>query len=83
MSLRRNREEVGAIFPLHSLAVHQIKVSLINQGSGLQAVARAFPTHIIPGEPTQFVVDDGRQLIEGSLTPFAPGAEQCAHIALG
>jgi hypothetical protein len=28
MSLRRNREEVGAVFPLHSLAVNQLKVSL-------------------------------------------------------
>ena len=37
--LGRNREEVGAILPLHALVVHQAHVGFIYQGGSLERVA--------------------------------------------
>ncbi len=37
---------------------------------------RPFVSHVTMGQPVQFVVNQGHQLIEGRLVPVAPGNEQ-------
>jgi site-specific DNA recombinase len=76
-----NKEAAGRLQDLLSLS--RPRVSLVDQGSGLQTVASAFPPQVVPGEPAQFVIHDRCQLIEGILISVAPGAEQYAHVTVG
>ena len=49
-----------AVLPLHPRAVHQAHVRLVDQRSGLQAVARSFTVHASPGNTMEFLVHDRR-----------------------
>jgi hypothetical protein len=53
---------VRAVLPLHPTRVNQPKISLIDQGGGLQRAGGALPAlaaHIAFGEPAQLFVDQG------------------------
>ena len=56
--LGRDREEVGAVLPLHAFVVHQTHVRLVDQSGGLEAVAGALAFHVPVGEAMEFLVDD-------------------------
>ena len=79
--LGRNREEMGAILPLHALIIHQAHVGFIDQGRGLQAVAGALAFHVAARQAVEFVINDGGQPFERALVSVAPGAEQRADVA--
>jgi len=79
--LRRNGEKMSAIVPLHSLVIHQPYVGFIHEGCGLQAVAVAFASHVTARQAPEFVIDNGRELVEGTLVSIAPGAKQSAGVA--
>jgi len=73
--LRRDREEVRAIRPVHILLINHADVGLIYQGSGLKRVAFSLPAHVTTGEAVELVVDQRIQLVQGGLVPFAPLSE--------
>ena len=72
---RADREEVGAILPTHVLELHQPQVDLVDERRGLQRVTFIFPGHLAARQAVQFVVDQGRQVLQGGLVPVSPGSE--------
>src|ERR1700722_9011760 len=81
--LRRNREKMGAILPLHAFIIHQTHVRLVDQGCCLQAVAGPLTSHVAPRQAVQFAIDDGSQPVERALVSLAPCAQQLADVARG
>src|SRR5437773_1748400 len=79
--LGRNREEMGAILPLHALVIHQAHVGFIDQGRGLEAVAGALAFHVALRQTVELVINDGGQPVECASIPVSPGSEQLAHLA--
>ena len=81
--LRRHGKEMRAILPLHARVVGQAHIGFVDQGGRLQAVARALATHVVAGQTMQLGIDDGRQPASNRmLVAVAPGAEQCADVAV-
>src|SRR5437867_6188264 len=78
--LGRNREEMGAILPLHALVIHQAHVGFIDQGRGLEAVAGALAFHVALPQTVELVINDGGQPVECASIPVSPGSEQLAHL---
>ena len=74
-NLRRDREEVRTIGPLHVLLIHETNVSFIDERGGLKGVALSFPAHVAARESVQFVVDQRIQLVERGLVAVAPFGE--------
>jgi hypothetical protein len=65
-------DEVCPVLQLHRLAAYQPKVSLVNQGGGLQGVIRSFRLEVVMSEPAQFLVEQRQQSIKGSLVSLLP-----------
>jgi hypothetical protein len=63
---------VRPILPVHVLRIYQPQVSLVDEGGGLQAVARSFAAHAPSGDPLQLLVDEGSQSSERALVARAP-----------
>ena len=80
--LRRDREEVRAIGPLHVFLIDETNVSFVYERGGLKSVAFSLPAHVAAGEPVQFVVDQRIQLVESGLVPIAPFGEQFSDLML-
>ena len=78
--LGRNREEMGAILPLHALIIHQAHVGFIHQGRRLQAVAGALASHVAARQAVELVINDGGQPFERVPVAVAPGAEERADL---
>jgi len=78
--LRRNREKMGAILPVHALIIHQAQVGFVDQCRGLETVAVALTLHVATRQAVELVINDGGQPFERSLVSVAPGAEKRAYI---
>ena len=70
--LRRCRDEMGAVPPVHAFGIDQPQVGFVDQGRGLQAVAGAFAPHVVVRQDDGALVDDRRQQGERTLIPVAP-----------
>jgi hypothetical protein len=70
--LRRDREEVGTIRPVHILLIDQANVRFVYQGSGLECVVFSLAAHVTASQAVQFVVDEGIQLVQSGLVSLAP-----------
>jgi hypothetical protein len=55
----------------------------MHQRRGLQNVARRFASHITLRKPVKFAVHQGRQLLQRTLIPVAPGLEQLGYLVSG
>src|SRR5262245_57753438 len=78
--LRRHREEMRTILPVHTLVIDKAQICLVDELGGLQAVAAALPAHVASREPMQLVIDNGRQSIQGFVIATAPGLQQRADV---
>ena len=65
-------EKVRPILPVHVLRIHQPQVGLMDEGGGLEAVARSFAAHAPSGDPLQLLVDEGSQSGERGLVARSP-----------
>ena len=81
--LRRHREEMRAILPLHPLIAYEAHVRLIHQRRRLQAMARPLAPHVAARQTVELVIHDRRQSFERARVSVAPRAEQLAHLVLG
>ena len=57
-----NGKKMGTVLPLQILVTQQPQIGFMNQCRGLQGLPVAFPTQVSPGEPAQFLVNNGKQL---------------------
>ena len=60
---RGHGEEVHPILPRNVRVGHAQK-RLVDQGSRLQRVARAFTGHLLRGDSAQFLIDQGRESLQ-------------------
>src|SRR5580700_9994766 len=74
--LCRNGEKVSAIFEAHPFIVHEPQVRLVHESCGLQRDLLPLASHIVPGEPAQFAINDRGELLQSALVTIAPRLEQ-------
>jgi len=55
-------KKVSAIFKFWIFGAHQSQPCLMHQFGGLQCLARRFSGHLAGGQPTQFLVNEFKQL---------------------
>ena len=80
--LRRDREEMRTIGPVHVSLIDETDVSFVNQGGGLKCVTFSLAAHVAAREPVQFFVDQRIQLVECGLVSVAPLSEQLGDLML-
>jgi hypothetical protein len=68
-------EKVGPILPVDALHVHKPEVGLVDQGSRLQAVTRAFAGNTAPGNPPKLFMYQGHKPLKGGIIPRSPCQE--------
>jgi len=81
--LRRHREEMSAILPLHALIAHEAHVSLIHQRRRLQALAWTLASHVAARQSVELLIHDRGQPFERARVSVGPRAEQLAHLIVG
>lgn len=74
--LRRDREEMGPVLPLHPVVVHEAHVGFVDQSSGLEAVSLALTSHVAVRKTSELGIDDWRELLERASIAVTPGTEQ-------
>jgi len=65
-------QKVRPILPVYVLCIHQPQVGLVDEGGGLEAVARSFPADAPAGDPLQLLMDKGSQSGERGLVARSP-----------
>ena len=78
-----DREEVGAIRPVHILLIDQTDVRFIYQSSGLKCMVFSLLAHVTAGEAMELVIDQRVQLVQSGLVSFAPLSEQFSNLMSG
>src|SRR6266513_5445453 len=78
--LRGRRDKVAPALPDRLRIIDQSQVGFVENGSGLQGVAGALPAHVMVGDPVQFGLHQWEQLLQRSLIPAAPVAEQLSDL---
>jgi hypothetical protein len=79
--LGRDSEEMRASLPICLLA-NKLQVSLMYESSGLESVVLPLTSHVTPGKPLQFVVDQRDQLRRCLLVAVRKLTEQDRNIGL-
>src|SRR2546425_848631 len=78
--VRRNPKEVCAVLPCDAVLVHQSKIRLVDQGSGLQGVVWTFAAQVARRHSVKFVVDGGKKLVQNAFVPLSPLCQQSGHV---
>jgi len=66
--------------PSHIFLIDEPHESLIHECRGLQCMPRRFLFHVVMGQPMQFLINNGHQLVPRNLITFAPGNEQLGNL---
>jgi hypothetical protein len=80
--LRGDGEKVWPVLPARMCLVDKLKISLVNEGSGLQGVPLSFTTHIIVSQAMQFGLHQRNQLIERGRVSAAPVCQKLRDLFL-
>ena len=80
--LGRDSEEMRAPLPLCCLLANELEVCLVNQSGGLEGVVLPLTSHVTPGKPLQFVLDQRNQLLRCLLVAVRKLTEQDRNIGL-
>src|SRR5262249_43969210 len=74
--LSRSSEEMAAAFPVPDLLhIDQPQVGLVDQGRGLERLARLLLSQPLDREPAQLVVDQRQQLLRGVRIALLHGGQ--------
>ena len=74
--LRRDREKVRAVLPVHIPVICEPEICLVYQSRRFKRVSWTPPPQIIAGNPAQFLVDKRYQPVERRLVALTPLDEQ-------
>ena len=74
--LRRNREEVAAVLPVHVALAEQLHVGFVDHGRGLEAIGSPFAGQLPRGEQPQFLINDRNEPIECIAVAALPVLQQ-------
>jgi hypothetical protein len=64
------------VLPADVCLINQSQVGLVNQRGRLQGVARTLATHVVVGQPVQFVMDQWDEFVIGGSIAIAPVLKQ-------
>jgi hypothetical protein len=78
--LRGDAEEVRAVLPLDTALVDQAQIGFMHQGGRLQGVVGPLAPQIPRGKAAEFIVDNGRELLERLLLALAPIRQQLGDV---
>lgn len=73
--LRRDREEVRPVLPVHLALIDDAYIDLMNQSRCLEGMLASFLAQITAGEPSQLGIDDRKEPIQRIAVAFAPVEE--------
>jgi hypothetical protein len=74
--LRTNSHEMRPILPLNAVLSDHAKVSFVNQSRRLERMSGSLPGELALGDPTQFIVHEGIQQIDGGSIAVAYKSEE-------
>jgi hypothetical protein len=78
---RGGGEKMTARVPMpRLLCVHQPQIRLVNQGSGLECLARLFLGHFLGGQAAKLRVDKRQELLGRFRIAFLDGAENASDL---
>src|SRR5262249_38523805 len=78
--LGRGGEEVAAALPARVVRPHEPEIGLVDQGGGLERLARLLLRQPPDGEPPQLVLDQGQELLSRLLVATLDGREDAGHV---
>ena len=78
---RRNSIEVTAALPLPDGIAPQPQIRFMDQGGGLQRMARTLLVHVAAGHSSQLRINQRHKLIERRLVAVAPLVQQSRDVA--
>ena len=81
--LGEDGEELHPAFELYLAAAQQTQEGLVDQGRGLQGVARALPRQVGTGQGPQVLEDQRHQAVERLPVAAAPGVEKLGDLRAG
>jgi len=64
---------MSSVLPANIRCTHQPKIGFVNQGRGLEGLARTFPLHVMPRTP-QFAVNLRNEFVQRRPVSRRPGA---------
>ena len=68
--LRRHRQEMGAILPLHALVIDQPQIGFVDQGGGSAGCGLTRSRrHVVVGQAVELLVHDRRERAEARPDP--------------
>ena len=56
--LRRHRQELRPVLPVHLGLVDQLQISLVHQRRGLQGMSLPLKLHVVPGGAAKLLIED-------------------------
>jgi hypothetical protein len=66
---------MSAILPVYPFTVHESQIDLVDKGSGLKGVVRAFSRHAALGHAMELLVHQGREFSQGLLVSLTPSLQ--------
>jgi hypothetical protein len=66
---------MGPAFKVGGLPPDEAKVSLVDEGSTLEGMVRAFETNLMPGNAAQLLIDKGDEGPESLLIAGTPSGQ--------
>ncbi len=75
-------KEMGPVLPFGALLIHQFQVSLVDECSRLECVARALLLHQLFGERSQTVVNQRQELIRRPAVALAGVHEELGNVSV-
>ena len=74
--LRRHSEEMGSVLPVHVSDIDELEIGLMDEGSGLESLARTLILQMARSDAAQGVVDVRRQTLQCALITIGPRTKQ-------
>src|SRR5262249_39531599 len=78
--LRSHSEKVRPILPVWIFLIYKSQICFVNKGGRLQRVTLAFFSEMTHRESSEFLVNQGREIIEGLLITVGPLHQQLRHV---
>src|SRR5205085_11063314 len=76
-------KEVRAVARTHPRVVDEPEIRLVDERRGLESIAGALAPHLSVCQASQFLIDQGHQVIKRGLVAIAPCVEQSGYLFRG
>jgi hypothetical protein len=67
---------VGTVLPVHRPGIDQTHVRVVHEGCRVPSCTGTLSPNVLSRQPSEVVVDDRGQPLQGLLVPASPGQEE-------